>query len=165
LSNFTETAETIFFREIPSAYRESFGLTDAPKHAQQNRIGSNEALRPTSMGMGTIEGALAEFVIGDQCKAPSPAFASNPQEKREDLYKSKEKLLSKKYVAGIELSAAERRNLAYILWQIGRIEESRLAEDLSALGKVTHLHEQLAAKVQTLLNSVHSVQTSTRYPR
>lgn len=103
---------------------------------------------------GTDEGERPETRSKDPVNQKAFALNETIMERRSSLRKSKEDLLRRKFAQPPAFTRDDERRLAYVLWQIDRIEHARMSDDLDALGRLADLHEQLAGKVEGFVNSV-----------
>jgi hypothetical protein len=110
---------------------------------------------PTTIEPGTPFGL-------SETRAVSRALARNvPQEECDALFAEHGTLVDKLMAEGNH-SQKERARLAYVRWQLDRIEDARIGEGLDALEKLTQLHETISAEVASFVDHVKDI---SRPPR
>lgn len=63
------------------------------------------------------------------------------------------------------LSAREKARLTYVRWQLDRIEDARIGEDLDALEELAALHEAISDEVARFVGQVEHVSQAPRRRR
>lgn len=108
----------------------------------------------------TIESPVIQSV--SEARATSRALARAVSEAEvSELMAEHGTLVDKKFEDGT-LSSRDRARLAYVRWQIDRIEDANIGEQLDLLEHLTELHESISAEVADFANQVRAV---SRPPR
>lgn len=85
-----------------------------------------------------------------------------PDVDRHGLLGNREELLRKKYKGG-GLSKSEERLLAFVRWQLDRIDDAELGHQLDALEKIAEVHEHFASRMETILDQMAQLKRAVSY--
>jgi len=80
-------------------------------------------------------------------------------EERERLFAEHDALTTKMFADG--LSKAEERRLTYLRWNLDRIRDAEMGDQLDALEEIAVLQERTANQIGQFLQQVQNVQRST----